>query len=269
MQWFPDRNPIRLDFENLGFRPQSVISLGLLYNQENYKDVYDKFGFHISRYAMGEDYHSVIRHKLNPVLAALKNKFPEFRFRAATDTLPLAEKVLARQSGIGWQGKNTNIINSRIGSFFFLSEILTDMPIEPDQAAKDRCGKCQKCMDACPTGALFEPYKIDAGKCISHATIEDRCEFMHLDTHGWIYGCDICQSVCPWNEKAEKMRRFTGETRFFISDFFLQHTEDEIIHLDETLFAGSFEKSAIKRISHDQFKRNIRNYLAKGATKPA
>lgn len=261
MAWFPKNHHIRENFYDLGFVPKSVISLGILYNPKEYNEIFAKFGFHFSRYAVGLDYHEVIRKKINPILNYLKINYPENHFRAATDTLPIAEKALAKNSGIGWQGKNTNLINEYYGSYFFLGEILTDLPILPDKATVDRCGKCTKCIDACPTNALLDPYKIDAGLCISHATIEDRNPYVSVPLNGWIYGCDICQEVCPWNVKAEKKGRFSEISEFAVLEQFKKLDEELFLKLDEESFGKYFRDSAVKRISYKQFRRNVEEYI--------
>ena len=260
MDWFPERNAIRLHFENLGFKPVSVISLAVLYNPRDYAEIFSRFSFKFSRYAVGRDYHNVIKQMLAPILSELRKKFPENHFRAASDSLPIAEKVLALNSGIGWRGKNTNIINSKFGSYFFLAEILTDLEIAADIPEKNRCGSCTACIDICPTQALTEAYQIDAGKCISHATIEERSDKLSIDTHGWIYGCDLCQSVCPWNIKAERNGRYSMVSEFQVSEHFVTKTEEEILSLDEKSFHEFFKESAVMRISHKQYNRNVKAF---------
>lgn len=188
----------------------------------------------------------------------LKSDYPSNHFRHGVDSLPIPEKIFARNSGIGWISKNTNIINSQYGSYFFLTEILTDLKLSADTPTANRCGSCSACMDACPTKALT-PYSLDASKCISHHTIEDKREPFPKDAslHSWIFGCDICQEVCPWNKKAERQGIFTsfpefeenGEWNKIISDDFQFQSENE--------YNEFVKNKAIERISYSQWKRNI------------
>lgn len=253
MEWYPKNMSLRLDLEGLGFRPESVLVLAALYSDpEEYEAL--ELPFHFSRYAMGEDYHSVLRKKAKELMQFLQRTFPNQKFRQGVDSLPVPEKVLAREAGLGWIGKNTNLIHEEIGSFFFLSVIFTDLPLEAASLpAKDRCGTCTACIDACPTNAL-EPYHIDARKCISYKTIEDRSPSVE-GLHGWIYGCDICQEVCPWNRvKARKKGYETEIEEFKIRNFF---KEEALSSLSEESFQKNFRDSAVNRISYEQFRRNL------------
>jgi epoxyqueuosine reductase len=265
MEWFPKNEELRTDFKNLGFTPKSALVLGVLYIDKDYSKLQENFDFHFSRYAVGKDYHTVIREMAKPLLAYLRNNFPDYHFRQSVDSLPVSEKVLAREAGIGWIGKHTNLINEKIGSWFFLSTILTDAEFTYSVTGVDRCGTCRACLDACPTGALFDAYKIDAGKCISHHTIEDKSEKLNEKTesslHGWIYGCDICQEVCPWNKvKQEKNNLFTKVDAFKINPIFKDKTETEFLEMNESTFINWTKVSAISRIGYKQFKRNIEIY---------
>jgi epoxyqueuosine reductase len=264
MKWFPTHQSIRLEFANLGFMPVSAICLGVLYNSINYKSTLGKFKFKISRYASGKDYHKVLRSMGKKVISYLKSLFPHNNFRQSVDTLPISEKVLSANAGLGWIGKNTNLISTEKGSYFFLSVILTDLHLLPSKIGIDRCGKCTKCIDACPTNALFEPYKINANLCISHATIEDKedsiPENISSNLKGWVYGCDICQEVCPWNIKAEKNNKFSKMKDFEPLDVF-NKDEDYILNLSENEFDLLKKESAIARISYKQWKRNIENFI--------
>lgn len=266
MDWFPKNQNLRLNFENIGFLPSSAIVLACFYLDKNYESVFNRFGFRFSRYAVGKDYHKVLRNKAKSFIQFLKTNYPENHFRQSVDTLPISEKVLAREAGVGWLGKNTNIINQKAGSYFFLSIILTDLLLEYDSPTKDRCGKCRACIDACPTGALFAPYRIDASKCISHHTIEDKSAYFSKEIkaslNGWIYGCDICQEVCPFNKVAIKNKVcFTNEKGFYIKDFFSTSSEDNFLKLSQKEFENLVKDSAMNRISYSQFKRNIDSYI--------
>ncbi len=267
MEWFPKNNHIRLDFENLGFIPKSVIMLGCSYYSKKNEEVLRKFKFKISRYAVGKDYHNVLREKVKPLMVFLKDKFPVGKFRMSTDSLPISEKVLANEAGLGWRGKNTNIINPEVGSFFFLAAILTDVSLSPNaQKIPDRCGKCRLCIEACPTGALFEEYKIDARKCISYLTIEEKmsisADSFGFKTNGWIFGCDICQEVCPWNRKKTNIFRMeTKEPDFLASDLWRDSSEKEILEMEPKEFTVFQKDSPLSRISFQKWRRNIQNFL--------
>ncbi|EMY76492.1 epoxyqueuosine reductase [Leptospira weilii serovar Ranarum str. ICFT] len=256
MEWYPKNMDLRLDFKNLGFDPLSVIALGVIYNDPEYDDVSKGMSFRFSRYAIGEDYHRVLRRLAKPLIDALKRKYPNHRFRQGVDSLPVPEKVLARLAGLGWMAKNTNLIHPDFGSFFFITVILTDLPIHVATIeVKDRCGTCAACIDACPTGAL-KPYQIDAGKCISHHTLEDSSEAIS-DTHGWIAGCDICQDVCPWNRvKAFKKGIRTGLEEFKVRSY-LKENPDSLLTLNEQEFKERFSDSALSRMSFRMYQRNV------------
>jgi epoxyqueuosine reductase len=157
----------------------------------------------IARYALGDDYHQVIKDRLHQLADWLRAEAPAAQTRCAVDTAPVMEKELAARAGIGWQGKNTCVINERIGSWLLLGEVLTTLPLPSDEPAIDRCGSCTRCIEACPTGAITAPYQLDARRCISYLTIEHRANDIAPEltraTGDWLYGCDICQDVCPWN----------------------------------------------------------------------
>jgi epoxyqueuosine reductase len=159
----------------------------------------------IARYALGDDYHEHIKRKLHELADWIRAAVPEAQTRCGVDTAPIAEKELAARAGIGWMGKNTCIINENIGSWLLLGEVITTLALPPDSAAIDRCGTCRRCIDACPTAAITAPYQLDARKCISYLTIEHRGDIepgLKGKIGEWLYGCDICQDVCPWNSKA-------------------------------------------------------------------
>jgi epoxyqueuosine reductase len=156
----------------------------------------------VARYALGTDYHEILTVRLRALADWLREIEPKAQTRCCVDTAPVMEKELAARAGIGWMGKNTCVINERIGSWIFLGEVVTNLALPADEAAADRCGSCRRCIDACPTQAITEPYRLDARKCISYLTIEHRGEIdaeLASKTGDWIYGCDICQEVCPWN----------------------------------------------------------------------
>ena len=159
----------------------------------------------IARYALGDDYHTIVKDRLHDLADWLRAEVPGTRTRCGVDTAPIMEKELAARAGIGWMGKNTCIIHPQIGSYLLLGEMLTTLDLPTDDPGLDRCGTCTRCIDACPTAALTEPYQLDARRCISYLTIEHREEIaseLQPKLSNWIYGCDICQDVCPWNRKA-------------------------------------------------------------------
>lgn len=256
MSWYEKSLPIRLNLENLGFRPKSAIVLGLVYLTERGNEFVNISEYKISQYALGKDYHKVLKVKAKPLLKFLRESFPKNYFRQGVDSLPVAEKVYGKRAGIGWVGKNTNLISPEKGSYFFLSVILTDLELKETGEISDRCGTCRKCLDACPTGALFEEYKIDARKCISYLTIEERAEKLEIPFQNWVYGCDICQMVCPWNEKAIRWKRFSQTFEFEINPKFLDY-KDKFNTLSEKEWNELQKESAMERISYKQWKRNL------------
>jgi epoxyqueuosine reductase len=228
----------------------------------------------ISRYAWGDDYHEVLRDKLEGLLAGLREKCPgPFDARVYADTGPMNERVLAKYAGLGWLGKNTLLLNEQLGSFFFLGTILTTLDLQPSLASTefppaDRCGSCRKCIDACPTTALVEPYVMDARRCISYLTIELRTTIPE-DLRGamgrHIFGCDICQDVCPWNRNAP----VTGATEFAPRTFAQRSAEESLFmpslewlgSLSEEEFRTNFCDSPIKRTKWKGLLRNVCNAL--------
>jgi epoxyqueuosine reductase len=185
----------------------AVIMLGTVYNTDRPYSTQnaDPAGTAIARYAWGDDYHTVIDERMQRLVAALQGLAGEFRHRSYVDTGPVQERVYAQYAGLGWIGKNTCLINNHLGSWLFLSAIICDLALQPDVPALDHCGRCTLCIDACPTGALVAPYQLDARRCLSYLTIENKhkipFEYRNaLAAHA--YGCDICQDVCPWNRKA-------------------------------------------------------------------
>ena len=201
MSWFMRYSDIRIHPEKIMEGARSVLVLALPYLDSEYDSFIKNSRIKISRYAAGKDYHKLLRKMGARMLHKIKEEFPQVEGRVTADSAPVPEKILARYSGIGWQGKHTNMIHPDFGSYFFISCIFLNVEIEPDTVMKDRCGNCRKCIDACPTEALGE-YRIDAKKCISYLTIEKKesiPEEYHGRMNGWIFGCDICQEVCPYN----------------------------------------------------------------------
>ena len=219
--------------------------------------------FKISRYAYGEDYHKVVRRKLKALVSDLKKGIGDFNARVFVDSAPVLERDWAKRSGQGWIGKNTLLINPKKGSYFFLAEIILDVELEYDHPMRDHCGTCTRCIDACPTEAISpEGYVMDGSKCISYLTIELKSQIPasfkeHME--GWIYGCDICQEVCPWN-------RFStphSEPAFEMSSQLHEMKRADWLEMTEEVFDELFSKSAVKRAGYAGLKRNIQ-FLSSG-----
>ncbi|HLP13569.1 MAG TPA: tRNA epoxyqueuosine(34) reductase QueG, partial [Flavobacteriales bacterium] len=201
MQYMENYFDKRLDPTLLVPGAKSVISLLLNYYTEQKQT--DKSAPKISTYAYGQDYHTVIKNKLHALIEELIPKTGDFTFRVFVDSAPVMDKAWAKKGGLGWVGKNSNLINKDSGSFFFIAEIICDLDLDYDTQIKDYCGTCTACIDACPTNAIVEPYVVDGSKCISYFTIELKDEIIPTEVKGkfenWMFGCDICQDVCPWN----------------------------------------------------------------------
>ncbi|WP_448520548.1 tRNA epoxyqueuosine(34) reductase QueG [Rhodoflexus sp.] len=245
----------RLDPRLLVPGAKSVVSL--LYNYyPNKRILYRDDELKISKYAYGTDYHFVIKDKLKSLLAALREEIGDINGRVFVDSAPVMDKAWAARSGAGWLGKHTNIINRKLGSFFFIAELIIDLELEPDAPAKDYCGTCTRCIDACPTDAIVEPYVVDGSKCISYLTIElkDKIpdEFAGK-MENWIFGCDICQDVCPWNRFAKPHR----EPAFEPNPQLEEMKSSDWQELTEEVFGKLFKKSAVKRTKLTGLKRNI------------
>ena len=211
---------------------------------------------YISRYALGRDYHKLIRKRLALLAEKITSHIGPFGYRAFTDSAPVLEKPLAEKAGLGWIGKHTNLIHREAGSWFFIGEIYTDLPLPLDSPVKNHCGTCQACIDICPTKAIVAPYKLDARRCISYLTIEYRgsipLEFRPLIGNR-IYGCDDCQLVCPWNRFA----KFTDEKDFHPRHALSSQTLIDLANWSEDTFLKKTEGSAIRRIGFECWQRNI------------
>ncbi|GBD05137.1 Epoxyqueuosine reductase [bacterium HR20] len=213
----------------------------------------------ISRYGWGDDYHDVLLPKLRAAAAWLANRVPNAESKVYVDTGPVMEKQWARRAGIGWQGKNTNVISRTMGSFFFLGVLLTSVELEADAPIPDYCGTCTACLDACPTGALVEPYVLDASRCISYWTIETKPdvefpESIRRNLDGWLFGCDVCQDVCPWN----RFRKETRETAFFPRNDETSLALEQILAMTPEEFRQRFRGSPLKRPKLAGLQRNAR-----------
>jgi epoxyqueuosine reductase len=209
----------------------------------------------IARYALGEDYHELMKKRLHQLADWLREKHPDAKTRAAVDTAPVMEKELASRAGIGWVGKHTCVINPRIGSWILLGEILTTLPLPPDQPGVDRCGTCRRCIDACPTGAITAPYQLDARRCISYLTIERREEIpseFQKPLGPWLFGCDICQEVCPWNNKAPIPDDPAVTPRFPTGTINLE----QLLSWKDEDYRQNLRRSAMKRVKLPILQRN-------------
>lgn len=242
----------RLDPRKLVEGAKSVISFSLNYYPEQEVDL----GFKISKYAYGKDYHKVIKKKLKQFVVELQQEIGDFNGRAFVDSAPVLDKAWAKRSGLGWVGKHSNLITKKEGSFFFLCELIIDLELEPDGPTTDHCGSCTKCIDACPTQAITEPYVVDGSKCISYYTIELK-EAIPLAMKGawndWVFGCDICQDVCPWNRHSKP--HTTPD--FEMNETLKQFSKTDWEEITEELFEKAFQGSAVKRTKLEGLKRNI------------
>jgi epoxyqueuosine reductase len=245
----------RLDPRLLVDDAKSVVTVLLNYFPENTQ--LDSEAPKLSKYAYGEDYHFVIKDKLNELVTYIQKEIGEVAGRVFVDSAPVMDKAWAKRSGAGWMGKNTNIIHPKQGSFFFIAELILDLELEPDGPIKDYCGTCTKCIDECPTDAIVEPYVVDGSKCISYLTIELKDAFLPNEFKGkmdnWMFGCDICQDVCPWN----RFSKPHTENRFKPHDNLLHLTKNDWKDLTQEVFGDLFKNSAVKRTKFDGLKRNI------------
>lgn len=244
----------RLDPTLLVSGSKSVISLSYNYFPKEYISPLNNFK--ISKYAYAEDYHEIIKEILREMVAELQEEIGDFHCRIFVDSAPVLERSWARKSGIGWVGKNANLITKQSGSFYFLAEIICDLELDFDSPTTDHCGTCRKCIDACPTDAIVSEKIIDGSKCISYATIELKNEIPESFTNkmeDWMFGCDICQDVCPWN-------RFSvphSQPKFEPNEFLKNFRKGEWKELTQDVFSEIFKKSPVKRTKFVGLKRNI------------
>ncbi|PID69523.1 MAG: tRNA epoxyqueuosine(34) reductase QueG [Flavobacteriales bacterium] len=244
----------RLDPTKLVEGAKSVVSLLLNYYPEK-KQRED--GYKISKYAYGTDYHFVIKDKLKSLLHYIQEEIGEVNGRVFVDSAPVLDKAWAAKSGLGWIGKNSNLITQKVGSFYFIAELIIDLDLEYDSPTTDHCGTCTACIDACPTKAIIAPYVVDGSNCISYFTIElkDKIPSGFKDQFkDWMFGCDICQDVCPWN----RFSKPHDEPLFNPHPQLLEMTYKDWEDITETVFKDIFKKSAVKRTKFKGLKRNIR-----------
>ena len=260
MRYMENHFDKRLDPTKLVDGAKSVISLLLNYypSQKQNPDSYK-----ISKYAYGTDYHFVIKDKLKALLQFIQEEIGEVHGRAFVDSAPVLDKAWAARSGLGWMGKHSNLLTQQVGSFYFIAELIVDLELEYDAPATDHCGTCTACMDACPTEAIVEPYVVDGSKCISYFTIELK-EAIPSEFRGrfdeWMFGCDVCQDVCPWNRfsKPHQVPLFDPDPEL------LSMSKKDWEEITEEVFQNIFKKSAVKRTKYSGLRRNIDFLKSKG-----
>jgi len=244
----------RLDPRKLLPGAKSVVSL--LYNYFPNTSQQDKAAPKIARYAYGKDYHRVVKDKLFEFMHEIQQQIGAVEGRVFVDSAPVLEKAWASKSGLGWVGKNTNLIRKQSGSYFFIAELIIDLDLAPDGAVTDHCGSCTACLDACPTDAFVAPYQLDASKCISYFTIELK-DAIPREVKGqfdnWAFGCDICQEVCPWNRFATPH----NESDFEPHPELMQLSKNDWEEITEEVFDRLFEVSAVQRTGFSGLKRNL------------
>jgi len=257
MKYMTHYYDMRLDPRKLVEGSKSVISVLLNYYPE--KTPIDSEAPKISKYAYGKDYHFVIRDKLTEMVSKMQKEIGHFSARVFTDSAPVMDKVWAKKSGLGWIGKNANLLNKKMGSFFFIGEIICDLELEPDSPVEDHCGTCTKCIDACPTDAITDAYIVNGSKCISYATIELKATLKIPDEFknkmdNWAFGCDICQDVCPWNRFStpHKTAAFNPHPKLLTMD------KKEWEEITEEVFNEVFKLSAVQRPKYKGLMRNLK-----------
>ncbi|WP_282113044.1 tRNA epoxyqueuosine(34) reductase QueG [Maribacter stanieri] len=243
----------RLDPRLLVEGSKSVISLLLNYYPE---ETQTADSYKISKYAYGQDYHHIIKSKLRQLQEFITEEIGEINGRAFVDSAPVLDKAWAAKSGLGWIGKNSNLLTQQVGSFYFIAELIVDIELEYDHAVTDHCGTCTACLDACPTQAIVEPYVVDGSRCISYFTIELKNE-LPIEIKGsfddWMFGCDVCQDVCPWN----RFSKPHNEPLFNPNPDLLSMTKKDWEEITVDVFQKVFKKSAVKRTKYDGLTRNI------------
>ncbi|HSI70000.1 MAG TPA: tRNA epoxyqueuosine(34) reductase QueG [Gillisia sp.] len=253
MQYMENHFDKRLDPTKLVEGSKTVISLLLNYYPEKEQP---EGTYKISKYAYGRDYHFVIKDKLKDLLSFIHKEIGEVDGRAFVDSAPVLDKAWAAKSGLGWIGKNSNLLTRQVGSFYFIAELIIDLELEYDTPVTDHCGSCTACIDACPTQAIVEPYKVDGSKCISYFTIELKEELpaaVKGQFDDWMFGCDICQDVCPWN----RFSKPHNEPLFNPHPQLLEMDKKDWEEITKETFNEIFRKTAVKRTKYSGLKRNI------------
>ena len=253
MQYMENHFDKRLDPTKLVEGSKSVISLLLNYFP---KETQNENTFKVSKYAYGSDYHFVIKNKLKELLHFIQDEIGDVHGRAFVDSAPVLDKAWAAKSGLGWIGKHSNLLTQQVGSFYFIAELIIDLDLEYDSKTTNHCGTCTKCIDACPTQAITEPYVVDGSKCISYFTIELK-ENIPTEFKGtfddWMFGCDVCQDVCPWN----RFSKSHTEPLFNPHPELLSMTKKDWEEITEDVFRKIFKNSAVKRTKFSGLKRTI------------
>jgi epoxyqueuosine reductase len=261
MSWMARDVEKRLDPRELFPDARSIVVVALNYYTPHQHQDSSSTG-KVSRYAWGEDYHDVLKQKLEKLLAWIREHAPAAAGKICVDIQPTLDKAWAVRAGLGWLGKHTNVITQEYGSWVFIGELLLNLDLEPDvPQLEDHCGTCTLCIDACPTQAITEPYVVDSNKCISYATIELRTpelpEAVQEGISGWLYGCDVCQDVCPWN----RFQQTTSETTFEPREGNVNAELDQVLGLTPETYAARFRGSAMKRAKLAALQRNARALL--------
>ena len=254
MRYMENHFDKRLDPTKLVEGSKSVVSLLLNYYPE---ETQNPESYKLSKYAYGTDYHFVIKDKLKTLLQSIQTEIGAVHGRAFVDSAPVLDKAWAAKSGLGWIGKHSNLLTQQVGSFYFIAELVIDLELEYDHAVTDHCGTCTKCIDACPTQAITEPYVVDGSKCISYFTIELK-ENIPIDFKGqfndWMFGCDICQDVCPWN----RFSKAHSEPLFNPHPELLSMTKQDWEEITKDTFNKVFKNSAVKRTKFEGLERNVK-----------
>jgi len=260
MNWLSNRIEERKDVTKYFPEVKSIISVAINYFTGSSDEMVDKNNseYNFSNYAWGHDYHTIVKNKLNELFDYIQNNLEiDTKGITCVDTSPVMEKQWAQKAGIGWQGKNTLILNDELGSWMFLGELLLDIELDYDEPySKDLCGTCTACVEACPVNALAD-YKLDASKCISYLNVEYKNDLdsdQKNNLNGWIYGCDICQQICPWNKKYQAL---TNIKSFQPKNEIIHYSIENWLNTDEESFKSIFNESPVKRIKRHRFLRNI------------
>ncbi|MDA1336024.1 MAG: tRNA epoxyqueuosine(34) reductase QueG [Bacteroidetes bacterium] len=247
---------MRLDPRKLVPEAKTVVSL--LFNYHTEKGPTDAESPRIATYAYGKDYHHVLKWKLKELMKWAQSEWGEIAGRVFVDSAPVHERAWAAKSGLGWVGKNSLLLNQKMGSFFFIAEMILDIELEPDGPTSDHCGSCTRCIDACPTGAIIQPEVVDGSKCISYFTIELRGaipEPVHRHLAPWVFGCDICQDVCPWNRHAQQHE----EAEWNPHEKLLSMNRKDWEEMTEETFNEVFRGTAVKRAGYEGIMRNVQS----------
>ena len=257
MQWMSNNFDKRVDPTVLVPDSKTVISvLASYYHPSQQQLIGSTDQPQIAKYALGRDYHKVIKQKLKILFDFIRTEIGDVQGRIFVDSAPVLDKAWAQRAGLGWIGKNSNLLNKKIGSYFLIGELIIDLDLSPDAPQTDHCGTCTRCLDACPTNAIYEPYRVDANKCISYWTIEHRGDIeasYHSGIQNWVFGCDICQDVCPWNSHV-RIAKFAD---LHPRERILDKSINEWQSISEEDFNSLFEGSPVKRTKYEGFRRNL------------